>query len=163
MPLGQGIGEMVEAVQGRVELSGEDPRWEVTAGSFESALAYARERFADPVVLARRDRNRWWPRVTIVVSTDPAAAASAPPLEELAGPAVPRQRARAAHAASTRGSERTEETPETPETPETEPLRRTEEPRTADEPRPADDDQMPSALAEMFDRQEELERGRRDA
>ena len=160
MPLGQGIGEMVEAVQGRVELSGEDPRWEVTAGSFEGALAYARERFADPVVLARRDRNRWWPRVTIVVSTDPAAAASAPPLEELAGPAVPRQRARAAHAASTRTSERTEEPPATPET---ERLRRTEEPRAADEPRPADDDQMPSALAEIFDRQEQLERGRRDA
>lgn len=160
MPLGQGIGEMVEAVQGRVELSGEDPRWEVTAGSFESALAYARERFADPVVLARRDRNRWWPRVTIVVSTDPAAAASAPPLEELAGPAVPRQRARAAHVAGTRASRRTEESPEPPETAGP---RRTEEPHAADEPHPAEDDQMPSALAEMFDRQEELDRGRRDA
>jgi hypothetical protein len=92
MPLGQGIGEMWEAVRDRVEVSGEDPVWEVTAGSFDGALDFARERFGDPVVLARRDRNRWWPRVTITVTTDHVLAGSAPALEELSFPVVPRQR-----------------------------------------------------------------------
>lgn len=91
MPLGQGIGEMVEAVRGRIELSGAEPTWEVTAGSFEAALAYARERFEDPVVLARNDRDRWWPRVTLIVTTDRDLAASAPPLEDLARPPVTEQ------------------------------------------------------------------------
>ena len=94
--LGQGIGGMVEAVRDRVEVgwhAGEHGgahggTWQVTAGSFEAALAYARERFTDPVVLSRKDRNRWWPRVTIEVTEDPSYAASAPPLEELAHPPV---------------------------------------------------------------------------
>ena len=58
MPLGQGIGELWDAVRDRVEVSGDGPTWEVTAGSFDSALAYAREAYGDPVVLARRDRVR---------------------------------------------------------------------------------------------------------
>ncbi|RYP89095.1 hypothetical protein EKO23_01330 [Nocardioides guangzhouensis] len=95
--LGRGIGGMVEAVRDRVEVAwhagghgGEGGgTWQVTAGSFEAALAYARERFTDPIVLSRRDRNRWWPRVTIEVTEDPSYAASAPPLDELAHPAVP--------------------------------------------------------------------------
>lgn len=91
MSLGQGIGEMWEAVRDRVEVSGEEPTWDVTAGSFDTALAYARERFDDPVVLARRDRARWWPRVTLTVTTDPALAADAPALEEMARPTVPEQ------------------------------------------------------------------------
>jgi hypothetical protein len=91
MPLGQGIGELWNAVRDRVEVSGEDSTWQVTAGSFESALAYARERFGDPVVLARKDRDRWWPRVTLTVTTDPELAASAPPLEDVAHPVVPAQ------------------------------------------------------------------------
>ena len=57
MPLGQGIEEMWDAVRDRVEVSGHGPTWQVTAGSFDAALAYARERFGDPVVLERRDRQ----------------------------------------------------------------------------------------------------------
>lgn len=91
MPLG-GIGETWDAVRDRIEVSGHGSVWQVTAGSFESALGYARERFGDPVVLDRTDRHRWWPRVTLVVSTDPAMAASAPELVDLARPAVPEQR-----------------------------------------------------------------------
>lgn len=92
MPLG-GIGETWDAVRDRVEVSGHGSVWQVTAGSFESALGYARERFGQPVVLARTDRHRWWPRVTLLVSTDPAMADAAPALEDLARPAVPQQRA----------------------------------------------------------------------
>jgi hypothetical protein len=91
MPLGQGISEMWDALRDRVEVAGHDPTWEVTAGSFESALAYARERFGDPAVLSRSDRSRWWPRVTLTVTTDTALAASAPPLELVAAPRVPTQ------------------------------------------------------------------------
>jgi hypothetical protein len=91
MPLGQGISEMWDAVRDRVEVAGHGPTWEVTAGTFESALAYARERFGDPAVLGRSDRDRWWPRVTITVTTDPALAGSAPPLEEMALPRLPVQ------------------------------------------------------------------------
>jgi hypothetical protein len=86
MPLGQGIGEMWKAVRDRIEVDGHDLTWQVTAGSFDSALAYARARFGDPVVLARTDRGRRWLRVTLTVTTDPALAASAPPLEEIAVP-----------------------------------------------------------------------------
>lgn len=92
MPLGQGIGELWDAVRDRVEVDGHGETWHVTAGSFDSALAYARERFGDPVVLARHDRARWWPRVTLTVTTDPELAASAPSLDELARPVVPPQR-----------------------------------------------------------------------
>lgn len=88
MPLGQGIGEWWDAVRDRVEVSGHGSTWEVTAGSFDTAFAYARDRFGDPVVLARRDRDRWWPRVTLTVTTDPELAASAPDLEDLARPVV---------------------------------------------------------------------------
>jgi len=89
MPLGQGMTEMLEAVRDRIEVSGHGSTWQVTAGSFEDALGYARERFEDPAVLARADRNRWWPRVTLTVTTDPLLAASAPPLDELVAPVVP--------------------------------------------------------------------------
>lgn len=91
MPLGQGIGEMWGAVRDRVEVAGHGPTWEVTAGSFDQALAYAQERFGEPAVLARKDRARWWPRVTLTVTTDPALAADAPEVEELSHPVVPRQ------------------------------------------------------------------------
>jgi hypothetical protein len=92
MSLGQGIGELWEAVRDRVEVSGHEPVWHVTAGSFDAALDYARERFEAPVVLDRSDRSRWWPRVTLTVTTDAAMAEAAPPLDELAAPAVPVQR-----------------------------------------------------------------------
>jgi hypothetical protein len=91
MPLGQGIEELWDAVRDRVEVSGHGPIWHVTAGSFDSALAYARERFDDPAVLERTDRRRWWPRVTLTVTTDVALARSAPPLEDLSTPTVPAQ------------------------------------------------------------------------
>lgn len=91
MPLGQGIGEMWSAVQGRIEVGGHGPTWHVTAGSFDSALAFAREAFGEVVVLGRKDRDRWWPRVTLTVTTDLAAAASAPRLEDIAQPVVPPQ------------------------------------------------------------------------
>lgn len=91
MSLGQGIGELWEAVRDRVEVSGGDPVWQITAGSFETAMTYARERFHDPAVLARSDRDRLWPRVTLTVTTDPDLAASAPSIEELAAPPLPRQ------------------------------------------------------------------------
>lgn len=94
MPLGHGIAELWEAVRDRIELTGAEPTWEVTAGSFDDALAYARRRFGDPVVLARRDRTRWWPRVTLTVTTDPGQAGSAPLLEELERPGIPAQRTR---------------------------------------------------------------------
>ena len=89
MLLGQGIGEMVEAVRDRVEVSWHGETWHISAGSFDRALGYARERFGDPVVLSRKDRGRWWPRVTLVVTEDQARAVSAPPLEDLAHPAAP--------------------------------------------------------------------------
>jgi len=92
MPLGQGIEEMWGAVRDRVEVSGQGPTWEVTAGSFDSALAFVRERFGDAAVLSRRDRNRWWPRVTLTVTTDSTLAATAPRLEDIESPAVPTQR-----------------------------------------------------------------------
>ena len=62
------------------------PTWEVTGGSFESAASYAQDAFDDPVVVDRRDRSRWWPRVTLTVTTDPELAATAPPLESLFDP-----------------------------------------------------------------------------
>ncbi len=129
MPLGQGIGEMIEALRDRVEVSGEEPTWHVTAGSFDTALGYARERFGDPVVLARSDRDRWWPRVTLTVTTDRALAADAPDLEELAHPSVPEQRL-----------------------PESEPRQQ----ETGRDTAPDADRGMPSALEAIFEHQEEL-------
>jgi hypothetical protein len=89
VPLGQQIGEMVEAVRDRVEVSWHAGSWHITAGSFDDALAYARERFDDPVILSRKDRGRWWPRVTLVVTEDRSYAASAPSLDDLAHPVPP--------------------------------------------------------------------------
>jgi hypothetical protein len=89
MPLGNGIGEMWSAVRDRVEVGGDGRTWHVTAASFDAALAYARDRFDDPAVLARKDRSRWWPRVTLTVTTDATLAQQAPALGDLAGPVVP--------------------------------------------------------------------------
>ena len=95
MPLGKGIVGMLSAVQERIEVSGQTPTWRVTGASFDQALAYAREAWDDPVVLARESSGRWWPRVTITVTTDPLVAATAPSLEDLAAMEdrlLPRQR-----------------------------------------------------------------------
>ena len=70
----------------RVEVSCHDDTWHVTASSFESALKYVETRWDGAAVLARHDHGRRWPRVTLEVSTDPALAAKAPPLTELAHP-----------------------------------------------------------------------------
>jgi hypothetical protein len=84
MEIRRGIAELLEAIPERIEVSGHAPTWKVTGGSFESVVDYANEAFDEPVVLAREDRTRWWPRVTLTVTTDPALAGSAPPLAELA-------------------------------------------------------------------------------
>lgn len=92
MPLGHGIEEWWDAVRDRVEVSGHDPTWHVTAGSFDTAMAYASARFEEPAVLAREDHGRWWPRVTLTVTTHPGLAEQAPPLATIARPVVPEQR-----------------------------------------------------------------------
>jgi hypothetical protein len=89
MPLGRVIAETVADVRDRVEVSWHHDRWHVTASSFESAVHYVETRFDDAAVLARRDHGRRWPRVTLEVSTDPALAAKAPPLIDLAHPPEP--------------------------------------------------------------------------
>lgn len=86
MPLTRGIKELFEAIPDRIEVSGHSPTWRVTGGSFESVVSFAQDAFDDPVVLAREDRNRWWPRVTVTVTTDPVLASAAPPFELLAHP-----------------------------------------------------------------------------
>lgn len=86
MPLGRVIAETVADLRDRVEVSWHHDTWHVTAGSFESALRYVESRFDDAAVLARHDHGHRWPRVTLEVSTDPALAAKAPPLVELAHP-----------------------------------------------------------------------------
>lgn len=88
MPLGRGIVEVFEAIPDRIEVSGHPPTWRVTGGSFESVLSYAREAFGDTVVVAREDRSRWWPRVTLTLTRDPVLAATAPPVETFADPVV---------------------------------------------------------------------------
>ena len=90
MPLGRVIAETVADLRDRVEVSWHHDTWHVTASSFESALDYVEARFDDAVVLARRDHGRRWPRVTLEVSTDPALAMKAPPLDELAHPPEPK-------------------------------------------------------------------------
>lgn len=92
MPLRQGINELVEAIEDRIEVTGRAPTWRVTAGSFESAMSYARKAYHDPVVVGRSDQHRLWPRVTLTVTTDPVLARSAPPLEQLVRPRMPQQR-----------------------------------------------------------------------
>ena len=72
---------MFEAIPERIEVSGHQPTWRVTGGSFESALDFARDAFGASTVVAREDRGRWWPRVTLTVTVDPALVATAPPLE----------------------------------------------------------------------------------
>jgi len=86
MAIRRGITELFEAIPDRIEVSGAAPTWRVTGGSFDAAVDYANEAFDEPVVLARQDRRRWWPRVTLTVTTDPDLAAAAPPLEALTDP-----------------------------------------------------------------------------
>ena len=84
MPLGRGIVEVFEAIPDRIVVSGHGPTWKVTGGSFESVLGYVHEVFEQYAVLGRVDRTRWWPRVTLTVTTDPTLMAQAQPLETFA-------------------------------------------------------------------------------
>ena len=97
MPLGKGIAEVFGAIPERIEVSGHEPTWKVTGGSFESVLVFAQKAYGETTVIAREDRSRWWPRVTLTVTRDPVLAANAPDLATFARPAVPGQ-ARAPHA-----------------------------------------------------------------
>jgi hypothetical protein len=95
MPLGQGILDVLEAIPRRIEMSGHAPTWRITGASFDAVVAFAEEVLPrEAVVVAREDRTRWWPRVTLTLSVDPALVAAAPPAEELRRPpaAVPEQR-----------------------------------------------------------------------
>ena len=80
MPLGRGIVEVFEAIPDRIEVSGHEPTWKVTGGSFDAVLDYAHEAFGPCAVTAREDRSRWWPRVTLTVTTDRSEMAGAPPV-----------------------------------------------------------------------------------
>ncbi len=82
---------MFGAIPERIEVSGHEPTWKVTGGSFESVLAFAREAYGETTVVAREDRSRWWPRVTLTVTRDPVLAAAAPDLATFATPVVPEQ------------------------------------------------------------------------
>jgi hypothetical protein len=99
MPLGQGILDVLEAIPRRIEMSGHAPTWRITGASFDAVVAFAEEVLPrEAVVVAREDRTRWWPRVTLTLSVDPALVAAAPPDDELRRPpatAVPEQRATA--------------------------------------------------------------------
>lgn len=93
MPLGQGILDVLEAIPRRIEMSGHEPTWRITGASFDAVWEFALEVLpGDPVVVAREDRNRLWPRVTLTLTIDPTLAAGAPPIDELRTPAVPEQR-----------------------------------------------------------------------
>ncbi|MEO5709024.1 MAG: hypothetical protein ABIQ59_04300 [Nocardioidaceae bacterium] len=89
MPLGRGIVEVFEAIPDRIEVSGHGSTWKVTGGSFEAVLDYAHEAFGACAVTAREDRSRWWPRVTLIVTTDRAEMAEAAPVETFADPVEP--------------------------------------------------------------------------
>ena len=93
MPLGQGILDVLEAIPRRIEMSGHEPTWRITGASFDAVWQFALEVLpGDPVVVAREDRNRLWPRVTLTLTIDPTLAAGAPPIDELRTPRVPEQR-----------------------------------------------------------------------
>jgi hypothetical protein len=86
MPLRREITQVLEAIPERIEVSGTGPTWRVTGGSFDAVVTWANEAFDRPVVIAREDRNRWWPRVTLTMTTDPELAAEAPPLASFSQP-----------------------------------------------------------------------------
>jgi hypothetical protein len=139
MPLGREIVELLEAIPDRIEVSGTGPTWRVTGGSFDSVVSWANDAFDDPVVIAREDRSRWWPRVTLTVTTDPGLAAEAPPLAAFTEPDRPEP-----------------ESPE-PESPEPEVIV-PEAPAAA--PEPTTDEEL-SPLEEIFASQEAARVARR--
>ena len=144
MPLGREIVELLEAIPDRIEVSGTGPTWRVTGGSFDSVVSWANDAFDDPVVIAREDRSRWWPRVTLTVTTDPGLAAEAPPLAAFTEPDRPEPESAQP------------ESPE-PESPEPEVIV-TEAPAAA--PEPTTDEEF-SPLEEIFASQEAARVARR--
>jgi hypothetical protein len=149
MPLGREIVELLEAIPDRIEVSGTGPTWRVTGGSFDSVVSWANDAFDDPVVIAREDRSRWWPRVTLTVTTDPGLAAEAPPLAAFTEPDRPEP-----ESAQPESPER--ESPE-PESPEPEVIV-PEAPAAA--PEPTTDEEL-SPLEEIFASQEAARVARR--
>jgi hypothetical protein len=159
MPLGRGIVEVFEAIPDRIEVSGQEPTWRVTGGSFEAVVAYASQAFDHPTVVGREDRGRWWPRVTLTVTTDPTLAEQAPPPETFADPVVPEQPAgpvETEHRA-------VEESPAPQQHPRLDSdAVRPESEAVAAEGRDeaADDDGLITTLEEIFAHQEELRQAR---
>jgi hypothetical protein len=137
MPLARGIVELFEAIPDRIEVSGSGPTWRVTGGSFDSVVTWVNDAFDDAVVIAREDRSRWWPRVTLTVTTDPALVATAPPLEAFSEPDPPEPE-----------PDRTDEPAAVPE-----------QPTPAEEPT-ADEAEF-TALEDIFASQEEARLARR--
>src|SRR3954464_4999017 len=86
MLLRREITKVLEAIPERIEVSGTGPKGCVTGGSFDAVVSWANDAFDRPVVIGREDRNRWWPRVTLTVTTDPELAAEAPPLASFSEP-----------------------------------------------------------------------------
>ena len=145
MPLGREIVELFEAIPDRIEVSGTGPTWRVTGGSFDSVVSWANDAFDDPVVIAREDRRRWWPRVTLTVTTDPELAAQAPPLGAFIPPDLPE--------------------PQPEPQPQPQPTRDIEPEPVPDPPEPGlpepTDEEGFSPLEEIFARQEEARVARR--
>src|SRR3954447_9325509 len=78
MSIGNVVLDALRAVPQRIELSGHESSWSVSAASYDDALRYAVDRFGEVAVVARRDRGTRWPRVTLDITTDPARIATAP-------------------------------------------------------------------------------------
>src|SRR4051794_32745831 len=78
MSIGNVVLDALRAVPQRIELSGHESSWSVSAASYDDALRYAVDRFGEVAVVARRDRGSRWPRVTLDITTDPARIAAAP-------------------------------------------------------------------------------------
>jgi hypothetical protein len=151
MAIRRSIAELFEAIPERIEVSGHAPTWEVTGGSFESAATYAEQAFDEAVVIERRDRTRWWRRVTLTVTNDPELAATAPPLESLVAPDRNAQEAVM------------EPEPDIPDEPDEQPEEVSQD-RVEDtlfDPRHVEDEEhFESFLEEIFARQERLQEGR---
>jgi hypothetical protein len=168
MPLGREIVELLEAIPDRIEVSGTGPTWRVTGGSFDSVVSWANDAFDDPVVIAREDRSRWWPRVTLTVTTDPGLAAEAPPLAAFTEPDRPEPESAQPESAQPESAQPESAQPESPE-PES-PERESPEPEVivpaapaaAPEPttEPTTDEEF-SPLEEIFASQEAARVARR--
>jgi outer membrane biosynthesis protein TonB len=164
MPLGREIVELLEAIPDRIEVSGTGPTWRVTGGSFDSVVSWANDAFDDPVVIAREDRSRWWPRVTLTVTTDPGLAAEAPPLAAFTEPDRPEPESAQPESAQPESAQPESPEPESPEPESPEP--ESPEPEVivpeapAAAPEPTTDEEL-SPLEEIFASQEAARVARR--